>query len=98
MKKLELLFDPELGYGTAVVQGQQPSIDAWLTVPIIAWCHQKISPMILPDNSSGPVKGQDWIIEASLLDDQGEFVMHRVVLSKDPGSGLLTEFWMRFQR
>ena len=98
MKKLELLFDPELGYGTAVVQGQQPSIDAWLTVPIIAWCHQKISPMILPDNSSGPVKGQDWIIEASLLDEQGEHVMHRVVLSKDPGSGLLTEFWMRFQR
>lgn len=97
---MRLEFDPDLGYGSEPVVGKDMTLDQYLALPVIGWCHSKIGCMDWPRDPQQVLTGQGWEVYADWGQYYKEGTVPRtfILTAQDLSTELITEFWMRFQR
>lgn len=96
---MKLEFDTAKGYIDREIKDEM-TIDDYLSMPVIAWCHRKIGPMDWPRDPNQVLHGDGW----EILADWSEYLAKTsllpqtyVIITKPVDDQLLTDFWMRFQ-
>jgi hypothetical protein len=96
--QMKLEFDTVKGYGDFEIV-EPTTLDDYLGVPVIAWCHGKIGNISWPRDPNEVLQGDGWEISADWQDylNYGN-TMPRVyvIITKPVDQRLLTEFWIRF--
>lgn len=93
---MNLEFNPEKGYGDAVIQGRDRYHEQYLTVPVIRWLHENVGPL-QTQSPQEVTHGDGWELFVDWDYSDWHSARTYVIINKPISTSLITKFWMKFQ-